>query len=113
MMKSVNLLSVIEAYKSLNSVLFQKFMNNFGILVNDKRGIRDYELDCIENFVNNLLNEGEDVIVTTNFYLGYSIPQIGKEFDLLRFGDNYIINIEIKTEKRNIKVLSGSAEKVV
>lgn len=98
MMKSVNLLSVIEAYKSLNSVLFQKFMNNFGILVNDKRGIRDYELDCIENFVNNLLNEGEDVIVTTNFYLGYSIPQIGKEFDLLRFGDNYIINIEIKTE---------------
>lgn len=30
--------------------------------------------------------------------------QIGKEFDLLRFGDNYIINIEIKTESSIDKI---------
>lgn len=33
-----------------------------------------------------------------------SKTQIGKEFDLLRFGDNYIINIEIKTESSIDKI---------
>ena len=32
------------------------------------------------------------------FFIGYSIPQIGKEFDLLRFGKDFLINIEIKSE---------------
>ncbi len=36
--------------------------------------------------------------------LVHSINQIGKEFDLLRFGDNYIINIEIKTESSIDKI---------
>lgn len=31
------------------------------------------------------------------FYVGYKIPQIGKEFDLLRFGKNFIVNIELKS----------------
>lgn len=34
-----------------------------------------------------------------NYYLNYQIPQIGKEFDLLRIGDDSIINIELKSEK--------------
>lgn len=29
--------------------------------------------------------------------MGYKIPQIDKEFDLLRFGENYILNVEIKS----------------
>lgn len=33
---------------------------------------------------------------TENFTFGYEIPRIGKEFDLLRLGKNYNINIEIK-----------------
>lgn len=32
------------------------------------------------------------------FYVSYSIAQIGKEFDLLRFGKDYILNIELKSE---------------
>ncbi len=38
------------------------------------------------------------VIYTDNFLFGYVIPQINKEFDLLRFGNNYNINIELKSE---------------
>ncbi len=30
--------------------------------------------------------------------LGYTIKQINEEFDLLRFGDSYIFNIEVKSE---------------
>jgi len=33
------------------------------------------------------------------FYLNYLIPQIGKEFDLLRIGEELIVNIELKSEK--------------
>lgn len=36
------------------------------------------------------------------FYVGYSIPQVGKEFDLIRLAETphkkYIINIELKSE---------------
>ena len=93
-MKNVNILSIIEAYRKLNNTLFQKLMNSYGII----SGIKDYELNGIESFVNELLKIKNSITIVNNYYLGYSIPQIGKEFDLLRFGDNYIINIEIKTE---------------
>lgn len=36
-----------------------------------------------------------------NFYINYQIPQIGKEFDLLKFGKNKIINIELKSQQIN------------
>lgn len=35
---------------------------------------------------------------TDDFLFGYVIPQINKEFDLLRFGENYNINIELKSD---------------
>ena len=34
-----------------------------------------------------------------NFYINYQIPQIGKEFDLLKFGKDKIINIELKSQQ--------------
>lgn len=34
-----------------------------------------------------------------NYYLNYQIPQIGKEFDLLRIGKELILNIELKSQK--------------
>ena len=37
------------------------------------------------------------------FFVGYSIGQIGKEFDLLRFGEEYVLNIEIKSELKIAK----------
>ncbi len=39
--------------------------------------------------------------ICNNFYLNYKIPQIGKEFDLLRIGKKQIVNIELKSEKIN------------
>ena len=35
---------------------------------------------------------------TDNFYFGYKIPQISKEFDLIRFGENYNVSIELKSQ---------------
>lgn len=40
---------------------------------------------------------------TGNFTFGFEIPRIGKEFDLLRLGKNYNINIEIKNSSSSDK----------
>lgn len=53
-MKHINLQSVIEAYRNLESSLFQKLMNSYGIIVGGLNGIKDYELDGIEGLINNL-----------------------------------------------------------
>lgn len=103
-MKNINLLSIIEAYRKLKIELFQKLMNSYGISVDKMKGIKDYELEGIEALVSNMLKTKNDISIVNNYYLGYSIPQIGKEFDLLRFGNNYVINIEIKTESTIEKI---------
>lgn len=110
-MKHINLQSVIEAYRNLESSLFQKLMNSYGIIVGGLNGIKDYELDGIEGLINNIFKHTADITVTSNYYLGYSIPQIGKEFDLLRFGTNYLVNIENKNKKFTRKDTKATSKK--
>ena len=45
------------------------------------------------------------------FFSAYSIAQIGKEFDLLRFGNNFNLNIEIKSELK--KSLEENKKKIL
>lgn len=40
-----------------------------------------------------------------NYYIGYKIAQIGKEFDILRIGENRVVNIELKSQKDESKIL--------
>ena len=43
------------------------------------------------------------------YFVGYTIKQIGKEFDLLRFGDDTILNIELKSEMK----VANKAKKIL
>lgn len=70
------------------------------------------EMETFIQFVNLLKEWGMDTNLisycTDSFAFGYLIPQIGKEFDLLRFGENYNISIELKsdtTKEEQIKQL--------
>jgi hypothetical protein len=58
-------------------------------------------LECLSNA---LTSEGAKVSTLGEFYYGYKIPQIGKEFDLLRFDSESIINIEIKRDSTIEKI---------
>ena len=40
-----------------------------------------------------------------NYYINYEIAQIGKEFDILRIGENSVVNIELKSQKDEPKIL--------
>ena len=60
---------------------------------------RSQELNDISNLVKQLNNHSQK-INTDGFCLGFKIPQISKEFDLLRFSKDLILNIELKSKNK-------------
>lgn len=66
--------------------------------------IKAAELDDLEKFLALIKPLEASIGDLADFYIGYKIPQIGKEFDLLKFGRDSIINIEIKRESKAEKI---------
>lgn len=97
-MKSINLLSIAQAYDSLNPAEYKSFIKHYEIDIDDSEVVDMktliQEIFALLSFVN----------IFNGFYVGYKIQHISKEFDLLRFGDNFIINIEIKSESTEEKI---------
>lgn len=98
-MKSVNLKSLIEIYELNNGKFPQAYINFLGS--------KDYQLTVKQKELCPLISllkilSGEPHSLHTNlfnyFYVGYEIPQIGKEFDLLRINNCSVLNIEYKRE---------------
>ena len=102
-MKAVNLKSLISVYLNGDTDLFNHYVESNG-LSPAQSGLRKAEMDDICSLVNILEANSADIGDLDNFYVGYSIPQIAKEFDLLRFGIDSVVDIEIKN--------SASPEKV-
>ena len=113
-MKKINILSLVQAYETLGEESYKNFLDHYGISIKDK------EVDDLKSLLTVLYEETEDRGIFDQFYVSYKIPQIGKEFDLLRFGKECVINIELKgssTEEKILKQLKrnryylGSLEK--
>ncbi|MDO6657866.1 ATP-binding protein [Anaerobacillus sp. 1_MG-2023] len=92
----MNLISLIDAKNNLKKEVYKEYKIINGV------NIRDYEVQCIASLVRNLYENTSGnydlVKYLDQFSVGYEIKQIGKEFDLLRLGENYNINIELKSE---------------
>ncbi|SES88583.1 Uncharacterized conserved protein [Salinibacillus kushneri] len=90
----MNLISLIDAKNNLEPMTYNDYKKFKGI------EIRDYEVQCIESMIRNFYEKeiNELVKYLDKFTIGYKIKQIGKEFDLLRLGENYHINIELKSQ---------------
>lgn len=97
-MKPINVISVIQAKESLDGQLFKSYLNNSGIAIDIG------EIDDIESLVDNLKSCNLSVNSLSGFFVGYKIPQIGKEFDLLKFDSDRILNIEVKREGHKKKM---------
>ncbi|WP_096467721.1 DNA/RNA helicase domain-containing protein [Aneurinibacillus soli] len=97
-MKPVNLLSLVSAKNDLLPSVFGLYLNNFDIK------IKEDELRDIESLIKEIQTHSERLGILDEFYIGYTINQIGKEFDLLRFGENSIINIELKRTSTEEKI---------
>lgn len=89
-MRDINLISLTQAHDSLKEEDFKSFLMLHGTML--KKG----EIDDLTSLVNEIENIADSITIFDAFYIGFKIPQIGKEFDLLRFSDETIINIELK-----------------
>lgn len=91
-MKQANLISIVDGFKSLDDVLFKNYLSYHCIK------IKNDEMNDIEKFVDAFKQYlSLNYQLLDKYFIGYSIPQISKEFDLLRISDNSIVNIEIKS----------------
>lgn len=96
-MKRINVLSLIQAHNALRNDDFNTFLKFYGIT------LKQDEINDLSVFVSDFYAVC-DAKACEDYYVGYRIPQIGKEFDLLRIGEENIVNIEIKREATQEKV---------
>ncbi len=89
-MKAISILSLAQAYNSLEGETYANLLFHYDI------NIKNDEANDLSSLVGNLYLICQSAVVFNEFYVGYKIPQIGKEFDLLRIGENYIVNVELK-----------------
>jgi len=99
-MRAVNIQSILSIKRDAKSGdLDEEIQNKYLLYLSETSApslLKDHEYETLQAFAN--------YIETTldGFYLGYSIPQIGKEFDLIQLGEidsnKYILNIELKRE---------------
>lgn len=97
-MQTINLVSLVNAKSDLSPEAFKLYLNN------SKVHMKDSEINDILALVENLEAVSNTKIIYNYFYVGFKINQIGKEFDLLRLGDNYNVNIELKSEDTGEKI---------
>ena len=58
--------------------------------------IKDWEIEGLTALCSRLMKCGASIGMLDFFY-SYTIPKLGKEFDLLRINDDTVINIELKS----------------
>ena len=59
---------------------------------------KEHEIGSLQKIVDAFIAEGISLNELDGFFFGFNIPQIGKEFDLLKFSQTEVINIEFKSQ---------------
>jgi len=98
MLKRINIKSLLQAKDSLQEEGFKGFLNHYGI------DIKGAEIEDLRSLAKALGDIGCSIGAFDRFYVGNKIPQISKEFDLLRFGRKCIVNIELKSNCSEEKI---------
>lgn len=89
-MREANIISILGGFRDLTADLFTAYLSYYSIK------IKSSELADLKALVNILLAISQDDELYDKYFIGYTIPQISKEFDLLRIDDFSIVNIELK-----------------
>lgn len=64
----------------------------------DSGSTKKHEIGSLGKIVDAFFACGVSIDEMDGFFFGYHIPQIGKEFDLLKFTENDVLNIEFKSQ---------------
>ncbi len=87
-MKVINIISLLQAKTELSEQNYTAFLDYYSIKISQN------ELDDIKILIRSMHSLDQRMQIFNGYYVGYTINQISKEFDLLRIGRNYIVNIE-------------------
>ena len=82
------LLSVCNSHR----VIYNKKLNVEKIY----KRLKPREVNTLIEMCNELKKASPKLSIFDGYFVGYVIPKISNEFDLLRFSDDLVINIEIK-----------------
>lgn len=93
-MLSINLLTHVRSRKKADDETFNQYARIE--CDNGHKITKSWEEDDLESFC--LLFKDEGYRFFDSYFYNFKIRQISKEFDLLRLGKDYIINIELKHE---------------
>ena len=107
-MKTINLKNLVDSYKSLSIETLSSYLGFYGIELAEKGkncGLSENELNCMTSFIELFKTTHDSISLLDIFFVGYIIPQIGKEFDLLRFNKANVVNIELKSKASEEKIL--------
>lgn len=99
-MKEVNLISILSAFKNLEKDSFDSYLAYHSIR------IKTSELKDLQVLVDNFKLVSKNISLFDKYFIGYTIPQIGKEFDLLRIDKDSIVNIELKRTSTEDKIIA-------
>jgi DNA replication protein DnaC len=97
-MKPVNIQSLSQAESKLTPDSMKEFLDHFGIK------IKPAERVDLARLVRSLEKSNGSMSMFEGFYIGYEIPQIGKEFDLLRIDEMTVVNVELKRDSTEEEV---------
>lgn len=87
-MKTENLLCTFQGAAAIDLPTVDKYLKK----------LKSHEIRNLESFCRIMSSYSFSYKDYDGYFVSYSIKQIGKEFDLLRFGDDLILNIELKSE---------------
>ena len=58
--------------------------------------VKKHEIESLQGLANVLTDVGATPRELDGYYFSYTIPKIGKEFDVLRISEEFVLNIELK-----------------
>ncbi|MCR5467395.1 MAG: ATP-binding protein, partial [Lachnospiraceae bacterium] len=93
-MRPVNIFSLTRVNGKENTKRLERQLSGRNHFLN----VKEWEIEGIKGLIKHL-SEESDVAYQWDFYYSFQIPKLGKEFDLLRISDEYIINIELKSKE--------------
>lgn len=91
-MKTVNIYALTRVEKSSDLARLERQMSKREYFLK----IKDWEIEGLTALCSRLMKCGASIGMLDFFY-SYTIPKLGKEFDLLRINDDTVINIELKS----------------
>lgn len=86
-----NLMSIVD-----EQLIFDTDCKSIWSKYNNFDSLKSKEVETIIGLINRFKLEDADRQVYNGYFVNYTVPQMSKEFDLLKVGERYVVDLELK-----------------